>query len=91
MKHGPVCFVEVCSRSSNVLLPDRIKRYAMAFLPVISQTKSAYQLLRGDRAGAAATHREFLERCPVVSQVNAAARHATGDRDAGRVTTASHR
>jgi hypothetical protein len=39
-------------------------------IPVVSQAKSGVQLICGDTEGAAQTQKDFLQQCPVVSQVN---------------------
>lgn len=38
-------------------------------IPVVSQAKSGVQLICGDTDGAAETQKDFLQQCPVVSQV----------------------
>ena len=38
-------------------------------IPVVSQVKSGVQLLAGDTEGAGQTQKDFLQQCPVVSQV----------------------
>lgn len=39
-------------------------------IPVVSQAKSGVQLICGDTDGAAETQKDFLQQCPVVSQVH---------------------
>ncbi|PAA68885.1 hypothetical protein BOX15_Mlig033190g1 [Macrostomum lignano] len=48
-------------------------------LPVISQTKSAVQLIAGDTEGAKQTQKNFVKGCPVVSQVVATVALASGN------------
>lgn len=54
--------------------------------PVISQAKSGYQALRGDRQGARDTQIAFTRSCPLVSPARAAVEAASGDKAAAKET-----
>ncbi len=51
----------------------------MDWIPVISQTKSLFQAICGDREGAEQTQINFLRQCPIVSQGTSLVQAFSGD------------
>lgn len=59
---------EHCARSKDTLAAAN-SMGGVNSIPVVSQAKSGVQLICGDTDGAAETQKDFLQQCPVVSQV----------------------
>ena len=53
----------------------------MDWIPVLSQTKSLFQVICGDAEGAKQTQENFLKTCPVLSQGTSLVQLIAGDPD----------
>lgn len=56
------------------------------WIPGISQTKSLFQVMSGNVAGAIKTQENFTRQCPVVSQVRSISEITTGNTMAAKAT-----
>jgi len=56
------------------------------WIPVVSQVKSAVQMIRGDREGALKTQENFCSTCPLVSQVKSVVEVISGNHEQARQT-----